>query len=118
VQAASEQCGRNRLMDIASPIAFDDWLAQRIFTEVSRPFTRLMLCPQATGGFASLPGKPPSSPIVVIVGPEGGLTSVEQHAAASKEFTSMNLGERVLRAETAGLVMAAGLFARWCGSSG
>ena len=40
-------------------------------------------------------------------GPEGGLTDEEDALARTKGFAAVNLGERVLRAETAALAALA-----------
>nr|MBF0223504.1 16S rRNA (uracil(1498)-N(3))-methyltransferase [Desulfobulbaceae bacterium] len=41
------------------------------------------------------------SPTIIMLGPEGGFSSSEVDAARAKGFTSLSLGPRILRAETA-----------------
>jgi len=45
------------------------------------------------------------SPIVVLIGPEGGLTVDEVEIAREHGFTTVSLGPRVLRTETAAIVL-------------
>lgn len=56
--------------------------------------------------------EPPES-IAVIVGPEGGLTSEEVALAQQCGFTSVSLGKRIVRTETAGLAIVAILQFYW-----
>lgn len=50
--------------------------------------------------------------IVLLIGPEGGWTSEEQHVAQDHGFIALTLGERILRAETAVLAALAILQSR------
>ena len=50
--------------------------------------------------------------IVVLSGPEGGLTPAEEDAAVARGFTPVGLGPRVLRADTAPLAFLAWLGVR------
>jgi 16S rRNA (uracil1498-N3)-methyltransferase len=55
-------------------------------------------------------GKSTSKSIVAatfLSGPEGGLSTAEEDAALAKGFQPVSLGNRVLRAETAGLAALA-----------
>lgn len=54
----------------------------------------------------ALPSEPPDE-LVVVVGPEGGLSPVEVEHLRSRGATLATLGDRILRTETAGLVAAA-----------
>jgi 16S rRNA (uracil1498-N3)-methyltransferase len=45
--------------------------------------------------------------VLLIVGPEGGLTEVERHEAMEAGARPVTLGPRILRIETAALAMAA-----------
>jgi 16S rRNA (uracil1498-N3)-methyltransferase len=51
--------------------------------------------------------------VAIIVGPEGGMSSAEAATAKESGFTSVSLGKRVLRSETAGLAMLAILQFYW-----
>jgi 16S rRNA (uracil1498-N3)-methyltransferase len=55
---------------------------------------------------------PPSGRIVVVVGPEGGLTDEEVAAFAAAGARTVRLGAEVLRTSTAGVAAAAALLAR------
>jgi 16S rRNA (uracil1498-N3)-methyltransferase len=51
-------------------------------------------------------GLPGSGEIVLVVGPEGGITPAEQHALADAGAASARLGPSVLRTSSAGVVAA------------
>ncbi|HEX7436865.1 MAG TPA: RsmE family RNA methyltransferase, partial [Caldimonas sp.] len=53
---------------------------------------------------------PEGTALVVLSGPEGGLTAAEEEAARGAGYTAVSLGPRVLRADTAPLAVLA-----WCG---
>jgi 16S rRNA (uracil1498-N3)-methyltransferase len=55
---------------------------------------------------------PPTGRIVVVVGPEGGLTEEEVATLVAAGATSVRLGAEVLRTSTAGLAAVAALLAR------
>lgn len=55
---------------------------------------------------------PAAGPIVVVVGPEGGLTEEEVEAFVAAGATSVRLGAEVLRTSTAGLAAVSALLAR------
>ena len=56
---------------------------------------------------------PPPTGVVILVGPEGGLTDEEAASAVVGGFVSVSLGPRILRTETAGLAMLAILQYQW-----
>jgi 16S rRNA (uracil1498-N3)-methyltransferase len=96
---ACEQCGRNRLPQVAAPVTLTDYVKQRDGT------TRLLLSPVSATCLADAPR--PGEAMTVLVGPEGGLTEVEQAAALAAGFTPVRLGPRVLRTETAAIAAVA-----------
>ena len=97
---ASKQCGRNRLMAIASPLAYDDLLS-------NSADTRLLAHPGGTGLQGDLCRDAQS--VVFAIGPEGGFTDEEVASAGSAGWRIVSLGERILRIETAALALLARL---------
>jgi 16S rRNA (uracil1498-N3)-methyltransferase len=101
--AACEQCGRNRVPVVHEVVEMARWLA------TPRPQTLklvLSLSPQARPlGEASAA----CAPVLVLSGPEGGLSAREEEAALAQGFQPATLGTRVLRAETAPLAVLAAL---------
>jgi 16S rRNA (uracil1498-N3)-methyltransferase len=101
--AACEQCGRNRVPAIHEVMDMTRWLAMpreqelRLVLSLSSEARPLM---QAAAGAA---------PLLVLSGPEGGLSANEEHAALAQGFQPASLGARVLRAETAPLAVLAAL---------
>lgn len=70
----------------------------------------IVLHEEATGSFADVPA--PSGDVVIVVGPEGGLTEAEVGALSRAGATAVKLGTEVLRTSTAGVAAAAALLAR------
>jgi 16S rRNA (uracil1498-N3)-methyltransferase len=58
-------------------------------------------------------GGPHAGPVVLLVGPEGGLNAEEQSLARQAGFRGIRLGQRILRTETAALAALAGIQALW-----
>ena len=104
--AACEQCGRNHLPRLHPLLHFDAWLAAP-----SAATLRLLLAPDGERTLAAL--APPTGPIEILVGPEGGLTPEEAAAAERRGFGALRLGPRVLRTDTAGPALLAALNAQW-----
>jgi 16S rRNA (uracil1498-N3)-methyltransferase len=94
--AACEQSGRNRVPDLAPPLDFFE------FVRSDEPgATRLLLSPAGTLRIEDLKGI--GTGITVLIGPEGGLTEVEQETALAAGFQPVRMGPRVLRTETAAI---------------
>lgn len=92
--AACEQSGRDRLPDIAQPLTLADFLGS-----LESRASRVLLSPAGKLRLADLPR--PDAGVVVLIGPEGGLSEAEQRAALAAGFAAARLGPRVLRTETA-----------------
>ena len=104
---ASKQCERNRLMEIAEPASLAEffasaptdsrrWLAHPGGADVSRNSHSMNLAD----------GEKPS-PTYIAVGPEGGFADEEVAAAVAAGWTCVDLGPRILRVETAAILLAA-----------
>lgn len=97
--AACEQCGRNRVPAVGSPLTLDDYLATIGERNVA------IAAPNAPLSLAALCAESP--PPHVLVGPEGGLTDAEVERATARGAKAVHLGPRVLRADTAALAALA-----------
>lgn len=95
--AACEQCGRNRLPDIAAPRS----VAEFVRGGGAPGTVRLLLSPTAPIGVQDL--ERPVAQVTVLIGPEGGLTEEEQQAAIDTGFKAVRMGPRLLRTETAAI---------------
>ncbi len=107
VTAASEQCGRNRLAQVALPQDFRQWISQR---DLHR---RLVLSPRAETSLSYWARHQPPQDLTVVIGPEGGLTEQEEDLARQHGALLFSIGPRILRTETAGLAAVAALNALW-----
>lgn len=93
---ACEQSGRTDLMSINPPIVLNSYL------DASQAELKIILHPHSNH-VANLTDKPES--IDCVIGPEGGFTEEEVKQANTQGFKTMQLGSRILRAETAPLVV-------------
>ena len=98
--SACEQCGRNRVPAVHAVTTLSAWLGAH-----DTKARRITLAPQASMRLAELPRAGGS--IVLLVGPEGGLSPREHADAVTTGFTAMRLGPRVLRTETAAVAALA-----------
>ena len=71
---------------------------------------RWLLTPHAR---ARLAGRPQPRVVVLLAGPEGGLSTAETEFAQLRGFIAMRLGPRVLRTETAALAALAAVQTLW-----
>jgi 16S rRNA (uracil1498-N3)-methyltransferase len=91
--SATEQCGRNRLTQLQSPISFSECL-----TSYELP-TRLILHPSSQRAMPAITLE--NNELLLMIGPEGGFSQLEVNEAEEKACISISLGPRILRAETA-----------------
>ena len=101
--AACEQSRRNRLLDVREQLSFNEYLQQTaegarwlLSLDAAAPGLR-----ERAGALAA------GAPVILLSGPEGGLTPDEEAAARAAGFAPHSLGPRVLRAETAPLAALA-----------
>lgn len=118
--SACEQCGRNRLPDVAPVTSLRDWLAApfegaRVLCQPDAGTSLMALvahdakaAPDATEPVSG--SAPP--PLALLVGPEGGWSAEEAALVQRAGVTPVRFGDRVLRTETAGIAMLAAISAR------
>lgn len=99
--AACEQSGRNRLPQVESVTPLEAACAD------GKEELKLVLVPQAPATLSMLSQGPRR--VVLLVGPEGGLSGREQLLAQRHGFQACRLGPRILRTETAPLAALAAL---------
>lgn len=103
--SACEQCGRNRVPEIAAILDLRHWLGRPAGENEN---ARLLLDPAAAGRLREWGGQ---TRFVLLTGPEGGLSDDEAAAARAAGFAGVSLGPRILRSETAGPAALAALAA-------
>lgn len=98
---AAEQCNRLTVPEIIEPTSLKNFLS-------SWPLGRILLVADETGGGAPIldiigrSGRKENTAYTLLVGPEGGFSSEELDELSKLPFvTKIDLGPRVLRAETA-----------------
>lgn len=104
-KSAAEQSGRSSILDVEGPVSFDRLVARFetfdavIFPwEASSPQPLREVLPQVLHGAKN---------VLAVIGPEGGFSHDEAHAAREAGAAVVSLGSRILRTETAGLYVAA-----------
>lgn len=103
--SACEQCGRNYVPIIHSPITLSAWLSQ------AHSGVKIILDPHARS-LSQHDNQRPQN-ISLLIGSEGGFSPEEIHLAESQTFVSLKVGPRILRTETAGVVAIAICQYRW-----
>lgn len=106
VASAAEQSGRTAMPPVNQICSLDEFLHSRDEGLV------LILDPGANKYVAQLPGETPQR-VFLLAGPEGGFDNSERSSALRNGAEGIRLGPRVLRTETAALVAAALILARW-----
>jgi 16S rRNA (uracil1498-N3)-methyltransferase len=91
--SACEQSQRNRVPSINPILSFDDWL------ELKHNGLKLLMNHLGDLGLSEI--SPKDQNIVLLVGPEGGLSENEICVAEASGYTSVSMGPRILRTETA-----------------
>jgi 16S rRNA (uracil1498-N3)-methyltransferase len=99
--AACEQCGRNRVPAVHAVMDLARWL------EEPRPEALRLVLTLSAQARALVHAARGEQALLVLSGPEGGLTGSEEGLAVARAFVPVSLGERVLRAETAPLALLA-----------
>ena len=95
---ASKQCGRNWLMEIGEMVRWTDFI-----TSSDLPYLKLLSHPGESLHDVSNSN---SGDVVVAIGPEGGFAEEEVAKACEAGWQKVSLGPRILRIETAAIVMA------------
>jgi len=110
VVEASKQCGRNRLMEIERPRNWADFVE-----DTAAEPCRLLAHPRGFHRGAGplplescpLPHEKPPKSVMLAVGPEGGFSPDEIALAVAAGWHTIDLGRRILRIETAALLLTA-----------
>jgi 16S rRNA (uracil1498-N3)-methyltransferase len=103
---AAKQSRRAWIPEVTEPVSDAD-----VAAVIAKAACAIVLEPDATESLGGLM-PPESGDLVVIVGPEGGITGAETAAFRGAGATARRLGPTVLRTSTAGTVAAAILLSR------
>jgi len=107
VEAASAQCGRNRLMKLSAPLTLKAYL-QSCAAETQTLGHGLILCHHETKKDYINALTPPTvgwQHLHILIGPEGGWSEQEVALATSFGARPLLFGPRVLRTETAAIAL-------------
>lgn len=103
---AAKQARRSRVPEVTAPAGLGEVAARAVLA--ARAF---ILDPQAPEQLSEMP-LPGSGEMLVVVGPEGGITPAEAAALTQAGATPARLGPTVLRTSSAGMAAAAILLSR------
>lgn len=99
-ESATAQCGRMTVPRVGEPAGVDDWCAQ-----LPKGCLRLFLWPGSEKRLSeAAAGIGPGSEVAVLVGRASGTDAGEDRHVEGLGFAKVGLGDRVLRAETVGVV--------------
>ncbi len=98
VISACEQSGRCRLPTLNHPASFIDFIANSV-----NDHNKLILSPTASESLNTTHLQE-TAPINLLIGPEGGFSKQEVHAARTHGYQAVQFGPRILRTETAPIV--------------
>lgn len=98
---SSKQCGRARLMKIETPVLFAG------FANEANADSLFFSERNGTSFENFLAGKPQIKQVTAVIGSEGGWDDAEIEMASANNFHIITLGGRILRAETAAIVIPA-----------
>lgn len=101
-QSACAQSGRNTVPTIDAPQTWSAWLAALSPEDRAE---RWVLSLKTAATSSPRLNSPPPTAVLLLSGPEGGLSTEEEDQAVSQGFMPINLGTRILRAETAPLAV-------------
>lgn len=104
VRAAAEQCERTRLPRVNEVVDFETFIANTVAD------VKLIAHPGEGNPFEN--AGPPAS-VLMLVGPEGGFSEEEIQRAVDAGYRTVGLGPRILRADTAPVVMLTLAQATW-----
>ena len=94
------QCGRSILPTIQSPIDFKEWIIK------NQNVTQIILDPSSNNSITNVSAQ---NQINLLVGPEGGFSQEELAWAKQRNCLGISLGPRILRTETASIVVISAL---------
>ncbi|HTU67713.1 MAG TPA: 16S rRNA (uracil(1498)-N(3))-methyltransferase [Steroidobacteraceae bacterium] len=104
VTSACEQCGRNVVPDVSEPRGLGDAVAA-----LPAEAARFLLSADGEETLTAFAQRTRGRPLVLLIGPEGGIADSESRFARANGFVGCRLGPRILRTETAGLAALATL---------
>ncbi|MFT6268602.1 MAG: 16S rRNA (uracil1498-N3)-methyltransferase [Alphaproteobacteria bacterium] len=102
---ACEQSQRNILPVLHQPVSMHQWLGQ------TSDLDKIILAPGAKTYLSSL--SKPQKGFRIVIGPEGGLSEQEVYTATQTGYVPVNIGNRILRTETAAIASLAILQANY-----
>ena len=97
--SACEQCGRAKVPHVNPVMEIASFLHSTQTDPITDATTKLVLHHRDTQSLNTIEPKPER--VILLIGPEGGLTAQEIESAIQANFIACTLGPRVLRTETA-----------------
>jgi len=111
--SACEQCGRNYVPQLHPPQTIAAWLDQAGSPGSTDGPVGIVLDAAGSRDLSSLPPPAAGARVMILIGPEGGLTDEELALAARYGWLGIRLGPRILRAETAPVAAITAMQTLW-----
>ena len=109
-EESCKQCGRSSIPKVSESIVrMDVFCQQENEADLKLMFWEL----ESENGLKDINLEKTPSSVSILIGPEGGFTVQEVETARSYGFQTVSLGPRILRAETAPLVVLSLLQSKW-----
>jgi 16S rRNA (uracil1498-N3)-methyltransferase len=108
VQAACEQCDRTVLATVEPIQSFESYLQKP-----QKATLKLLLSPDTDKSLYSVLINTPPQDVILMIGPEGGHSPLEEEQAQVAGYQLVSLGDRILRTETAGIVAITAVHSIW-----
>ncbi|MGP6158224.1 MAG: RsmE family RNA methyltransferase [Vulcanimicrobiaceae bacterium] len=106
-RSAAQQCGRSDIPVVEAPVAWPALVAR--LGEADRALVPWEIAERIPLRERLGPLLQGANSVLLVIGPEGGLSHAEAFAAQTAGATLISLGSRILRTETAGLVACSAL---------
>lgn len=104
-RTAAQQCGRSEIPEVLAPLEFEALLKR--FTGYTSVLFAWEMAQPVTLQERLRSLLPPAGSVLVVIGPEGGFTHAEAALAEQQGATMIWLGPRILRTDTAAIVLLA-----------
>lgn len=99
--AAARQCGRRTVLEIGAPLALEAFCAHY----AQAPWKIVCWEAELERSLSQVLARIDRGPVVILIGPEGGLAPQEVALSQTYGFLPVSLGATILRTETAAIAM-------------
>ncbi len=103
-EAAAEQCGRTLIPEVTGILSMEEAVS-RVSREMEKGLIPYECATDFSATRSAIEGIRPGETVGIFIGPEGGFEKEEVRMAQEAGILPLTLGDRILRTETAGMVV-------------